>query len=281
MEDGQVAQNLPHEAVSLLMLDGPIAPYNHTTAAPTTVGVVRGIRAGLNYHGYPASAMTTDLPAQLGFHMPAEWEPHEATWIAWPHQRDDWPGKFPTIPWVYAEIVYHLAQSETVRILVNDAAAERRAQGMLRKRRADLGRVEFFHAPTDRVWTRDYAPIFVRNAANEVAVTDWHFNAWAKYDNWRLDDAVPALIAERFGLRRWQPAVGGRRASCWRAAALTSMARGLLLTTEECLLSPVQARNPDLLARGPRAGAGRLSWRSQGAVARSRHPRRRHARPRR
>src|SRR6185295_11525209 len=126
--------------------------------------------------------MTIDtLPAQLGFRMPAEWEPHEATWIAWPHQRDDWPGKFSPIPWVYTEIVYHLALSEMVRILVNDVAAERRAKGLLRKRGVDLGRVEFFQVPTDRVWTRDYAPLFVRDERGEVAATDWQFNAWAKY----------------------------------------------------------------------------------------------------
>src|SRR5438270_4806978 len=100
--------------------------------------------------------MTIDaMPAQCGFHMPAEWEPHEATWIAWPHQCDDWPGKFPPIPWVYTEIVYHLALSETVRILVNDAAGERRVRRLLSKRRADVERVEFFHVATDRVWTRD------------------------------------------------------------------------------------------------------------------------------
>src|SRR5581483_11864539 len=119
------------------------------------------------------------VPAELGFRMPAEWEPHEATWIAWPHRRDDWPGKFSPIPWVYAAIVFHLAQSEIVRILVADAAVERRVKSVLRKRGADLGRVEFFHAPTDHVWTRDYAPIFVRSHSGEVAVTDWHFNAWA------------------------------------------------------------------------------------------------------
>src|SRR5438874_10666158 len=89
-------------------------------------------------------------PRDLGFRMPAEYAPHEATWIAWPHNRDDWPGKFAPIPWVYVEIVYHLAQSEMVRILILDAAAERRVRRMLQKRGVDLGRVEFIHVPTDR-----------------------------------------------------------------------------------------------------------------------------------
>src|SRR5689334_11711124 len=100
------------------------------------------------------------IPAQLGFAMPAEWERHEAPWSAWPHERADWLGKFPPIPWVYADIVHHLALSETVRILVNDAVTERRVRAILRKRSVELDRVEFFHVPTDRVWTRDYAPLF-------------------------------------------------------------------------------------------------------------------------
>ncbi len=190
--------------------------------------------------------MITSLhPALLGFRIPAEWEPHEATWIAWPHRRDDWPGKFGPIPWVYADIVHHLALSETVRILVNDAAAERRATATLRKRGVDLGRVEFFHVRTDRVWTRDYAPLFLRDDKGEIAVTDWRFNAWAKYDDWQNDDAVPAWIAERLQLRSWQPECRGQRVVL-EGGSIDVNGAGLLLTTEECLLSPIQARNPDL-----------------------------------
>src|SRR5581483_6939996 len=118
-------------------------------------------------------------PAEAGFRMPAEWEPHEATWIAWPHERSDWPGKFAAIPWVYAEIVRLLALSERVRILVDTQAAQTRVRRILRQANVDLNRVEFFIIPTDRVWTRDYGPIFVTNAAGEVAQTDWQFNAWA------------------------------------------------------------------------------------------------------
>src|SRR5207248_989706 len=120
-------------------------------------------------------------PAALGYRMPAEWEPHAATWIAWPHERSDWPGKFAAIPHVYAEIVSHLHESETVRILVNDALAERRAKKILSKAAIDLRRVEFYHVPTNRVWTRDYGPIFIRNDNAELAITNWKFNAWAKY----------------------------------------------------------------------------------------------------
>src|SRR5262249_51353369 len=104
------------------------------------------------------------VPAQLGFRMPAEWEAHAATWIAWPHRRHDWPGKFAAIPWVYTEIVRHLHQAERVRILVNDARAERRARRALAQRAIDLGQIDFFRFPTDRSWTRDFGPIFLRSA---------------------------------------------------------------------------------------------------------------------
>src|SRR5438105_15236773 len=98
--------------------------------------------------------------------LPAEWEPHEATWLAWPHRRDDWPGKFAAIPWVYAEIVRHLHRGERVRILVNDAVAGARVAAALRRAGVGLGRVDFYPFPTDRVWTRDSGPLFVvRDAA--------------------------------------------------------------------------------------------------------------------
>ena len=179
-------------------------------------------------------------PRAQGFRMPAEWEPHEATWIAWPHNRDDWPGRFAPIPWVYGEIVRKVARVERVRILAEDADHERRARRVLRKVGADLEAVEFFHVATDRVWTRDYGPIFVRSATDEVAITNWRFNGWAKYDNWKKDDAVTAQLARRLKMRQWQPGL------VLEGGSIDVNSRGLLLTTEECLLSPVQARNPGL-----------------------------------
>ena len=114
--------------------------------------------------------MTT--PAALGYRMPAEWEPHAATWLAWPHERSDWPGKFAAIPWVYGEVVRQLVPGERVRILVDDAAMERSARRVLAKVGVDLGRVDFHRVPTDRSWTRDFCPMFVKNARGEIAVTD-------------------------------------------------------------------------------------------------------------
>lgn len=177
-------------------------------------------------------------PRACGFRMPAEWEPHEATWLAWPHERTDWPGKFAPIEWVYCEVVRHLAPAERVRILVRDAAMEERARKRLRQSHVKLEAVEFYHCPTDRSWIRDYGPIFVKNARGDVAVTNWKFNAWAKYANWRRDNAVPARLARRLKLRQFNTGV------VLEGGAIDVNGRGLLLATEECLLSPVQARNP-------------------------------------
>jgi agmatine deiminase len=184
-------------------------------------------------------------PAELGFRTPAEWEPHEATWLAWPHHRPDWPGKFTPIPWVYAEIVRHLHRSERVRIVVDDASVEKRARRILTQAGVDLAWVEFSPIATDRVWTRDFGPLFVTSDQGEVALTDWQFNAWAKYSNWQRDDAVPEQIRAALKLRAWQPQAGGRRVVL-EGGSIDVDGQGLLLTTEECLLSPVQERNPGL-----------------------------------
>src|SRR5262249_265267 len=123
------------------------------------------------------------FPAEQGWRMPAEWEPHEATWLAWPHQLDDWPGKFEPIPWVYTEIVRHLHAGENVHLRVNDAGAEESARRHFSQAGVSLGRVRFFHFATDRVWTRDFGPVFLVNQSGGLAQTDWHFNGWAKYPN--------------------------------------------------------------------------------------------------
>jgi agmatine deiminase len=172
--------------------------------------------------------------------MPAEWEPHEATWIAWPHNRDDWPGRFAPIPWVYGEIVRKLSRVERVRILVRDPALERQARRVLEKTGAAMDAIEFLECPTDRVWTRDYGPIFVKNRRGEVAITAWRFNAWAKYDDWQLDRKATCAISRRLRLPEWRPEM------VLEGGSIDVNGQGLLLTTEECLLSPVQARNPGM-----------------------------------
>ena len=187
-------------------------------------------------------------PRASGYRMPAEWERHEATWLAWPHNPEDWPGKFQAIPWVYAEIVRLLSARERVHILVEDAKAERRVDGILERAGANLDRVNFHLWPTNRSWTRDSGPIFVRNAEGRVGITNWRFNAWAKYSNWQLDDKAPGRVAKLLGLPEWKPSValadGSARRLVLEGGSIDTNGAGILLATEECLLSKVQQRNP-------------------------------------
>ncbi len=189
------------------------------------------------------SEKNSPLPFSLGYRMPAEWEPHAATWLAWPHEKTDWPGKFAPIPWVYADIVRHLTQVERVRILVENAAKERAARRNLKLAGANLDAVDFHHVPTNRGWIRDFGPIFVRHPKHGTAVTNWHFNAWAKYDDWKKDDAANSKLASKLKWKMWQPEYRGRRVVL-EGGSIDVNGVGTLLTTEECLLSPVQARNP-------------------------------------
>lgn len=177
--------------------------------------------------------------------MPAEWEPHEATWLAWPHEKSDWPGKFAPVPWVYGEMVRYLSRVETVRILIGDEKGERAARSVLEKSGAAMARVEFFRFPTDRSWTRDFCPIFVHTADGHVALTHWRFNGWAKYDNHTLDAAIPASLRRKLRLPYVKP-VDGKRHVVLEGGSIDVNGRGTLLTTEECLLSPIQARNPGM-----------------------------------
>ena len=181
----------------------------------------------------------------MAWRMPAEWEPHEATWLAWPRERSDWPGKFAPIPWVYGEMVRYLSQVEKVRILVAGESAERSAVSVLEKSGADLSRVEFFHFPTDRSWTRDYCPIFVRDDQDRVAMTHWRFNGWAKYANHLHDASIPVLMRPRLQIRYRKPMIG-RRHVVLEGGSIDVNGCGTLLTTEECLLGDLQARNPGL-----------------------------------
>ncbi len=211
--------------------------------------------------------------------MPAEWEPHAATWIGWPHNTTDWPGRFGPIPWVYAEIVRWLVRGETARILIQGQAQESRARRVLSRAGVDAGRVEFFRIPTDRGWTRDSGPAFVRRegGGGEVAVSRFRFNGWAKYPDWRRDDRVPDRIARALGLQAF-PAERGGRGVVLEGGAIDVDGRGTILTTEECLLDPsVQVRNPGM-TRGEYEevfreflGAGHTLWLGRGIAGDDTH----------
>jgi agmatine deiminase len=178
--------------------------------------------------------------------MPAEWAPHRATWIAWPHHEPDWPGKFGPIPWVYAEIVRVLADDEPVEILCQSEDVREAARATLQAHGVSIRTVRLHLQPTDRVWLRDSAPTSVLDTAGRVQLVDWGFNAWAKYDNWHLDDQVGVAVARVTGLPRLEPSRADGRRIVLEGGGIDVNGDGLLLVTEEWLLSDVQVRNPGL-----------------------------------
>jgi agmatine deiminase len=179
--------------------------------------------------------------------MPAEWEPHRATWISWPHHEPDWPGKLGPIPWVYAEIARVLAAREPVEILCHSEAVLADASAALAAHGVPAARVRLHVVPTDRVWLRDSAPIGVHDAAGDVVLLSWAFNGWAKYDNWRLDAKIGLPIAAAAGRRLVEPRRDGTGDRIvLEGGGLDVNGQGLLLVTEEWLLSDTQVRNPGL-----------------------------------
>jgi len=218
-------------------------------------------------------------PAAQGYRLPAEWEPHEATWLGWPHNLTDWPGKFTPIPWVYGEIVRTIAAGEIVRILVNSAAHEAGARRILRRIGVDAARIEFFRFPTDRGWTRDFGPIFVKRHTPRrgTAIVRFGFTGWAKYPNWRKDCQIPLRVAQALRLPRLD-AVANGRALVLEGGSIDVNGRGSLVTTEECLLDPVtQVRNPGLsrtqieTALADYLGAKQVLWLGKGIAGDDTH----------
>jgi len=210
--------------------------------------------------------------------MPAEWEPHSATWIAWPHNRADWPGKFPPIPWVYAEIVRKLLPHEKVRMLVNTAGDEAKVRRILSKAGALSADVQFFPIPTNRTWARDFGPVYVRQAPpGAMAIAGFRFTAWAKYPDFELDREVARRVADVTG-RAFLPADFLGSPFVLEGGSIDVNGRGSLLTTEECLLdTDVQVRNPGatradaegVLARA--LGARNVLWLGRGIAGDDTH----------
>ena len=197
-------------------------------------------------------------PAARGYRMPAEWDPHRATWLVWPHNSNDWEPKTAAVHWCYTEITRLLIDGEAVCVLFADRAVEERACDRLRKAGVDPGRIEKYRIATDRSWIRDSGPIFVvqdgRAGPAKVAVTDWRFNGWARFRAWRRDNQAPARIAERRGLDRFEAtcgtaAAGGPLPVVLEGGSIDVDGEGTLLATEECLLGARQARNPRLSRR--------------------------------
>ncbi len=206
-----------------------------------------------------------EVPSSLGYRMPAEWEPHAATWLAWPHYQGDWPGKFEPIPWVYAEIIRNLARHERVDLIVNDASSARQAQRVLDRADALSRNVRFHRWPTNRVWLRDSGCTFLTPTRPGVAQPDsrgrlsphkpqkpeplalkFRFNAWAKYSNWRHDEKIGSLMAKAAHAQEARPLAVGTRIVL-EGGSIDVNGVGTILTTEECLLSKVQERNPHMV----------------------------------
>jgi len=207
--------------------------------------------------------------------MPAEWEPHEGTWIAWPHNKSDWPGKFAAIPFVVAEVVRHLARVEIVNIIVADPAMEKRVRLLLRRIAIPGDNLRFHRWRTDRIWTRDSGCIFVQSPSGLAAVT-FRFNAWAKYPDWEHDSEVSALMAAASGARVVKPQHGGAPVVL-EGGSIEVNGAGTLITTEECLLSDVQQRNAGLSRESYEGifrefmGATNVIWLGQGIAGDDTH----------
>jgi agmatine deiminase len=210
--------------------------------------------------------------------MPAEWEPHRATWIAWPHHEPDWPGKLGPIPWVYAEIARVLAEHEQVEILCQNADVVTSARIALEAHAVNRDRVTLHTVATDRVWLRDSAPTCVLDADGEVVLVNWAFNGWAKYANWQQDAGIGAAISRLTRLRREEPRVsrGGDRVVL-EGGGIEVNGQGLMLVTEEWLLSDVQVRNPGLTREDYERlfaewlGVRRTIWMGEGCVGDDTH----------
>ena len=189
------------------------------------------------------SPATERTPAADGYAMPAEWERHEATWLSFPHNAADWPGKFAPVPWAYAEIVRWACEGEWVRLIVKDAAHEKVARRVLERSHVSLERIQFLRWPTDRGWMRDTGPIWLTRAG-EKAIARFRFDGWSKYPNWKKDVKLPERAAKKLGAPLL-PIVHGGREVVLEGGAIDVNGAGTILTTEECMLDPsVQVRNP-------------------------------------
>jgi agmatine deiminase len=189
------------------------------------------------------------MELSLGRRMPAEWEKHDATWIAWPHHEPDWPGKLAPIPWVYAEIVRALADYDKVEILCHDTTVADNARAMLAAHGVKEARYRLHTVSNDRVWLRDSAPTGVLRADGRVELINWGFNGWAKYDNYKRDAGIGAEIERLTGLPRIvpiRPDTGERL--ILEGGGIEVNGAGRMLVTEEWLLTPVQVRNPGMLS---------------------------------
>jgi len=207
---------------------------------------------------------TPGSPAARGYRMPAEWEPHAATWLSWPHKEASWPGKLARVPPIFVAMVSALSRGELVHILVNQSAPADAVRALLTRAGVPAERVRLHEVPTDDAWIRDHGPIFVTGDGGLAAI-DWGFNAWGgKYPPWDQDDRVPQAVARLLAIRAFSPGM------ILEGGSIDVDGRGTLLTTEACLLNP--NRNPRLSRTEieqylcDHLGARRILWLGDGIV---------------
>ena len=207
--------------------------------------------------------------------MPGEFETQAATWLAFPHNEEDWPEKFGPVPWAYAEFVRLVAMTQPVKLLVKNAAHEKSTRDVCERANVNMDNLSFYRVPTDRGWMRDCGPIFVRDGKQKTML-DWGFTGWAKYDNHKADDKVPAALAKKDGAAIVQPMHKGKRVVL-EGGSIDVNGKGSILTTEECLLADVQVRNPGFGREDYEAvfakylGASHTIWLGKGIVGDDTH----------
>jgi agmatine deiminase len=211
------------------------------------------------------------------YRLPGEFEYHEATWIGWPNNKQDWPGKFQPIPWVYGEIVRYISRGEKVRIIVQSQDHQKKAEAVLNSVDADLTNIEFFKLITDRNWLRDAGPQFVKNKNNQTVLINFKFNAWAKYDNFELDNKIPEMISKKLKLEIVR-AEYNKKQVVLEGGSIDYNGLGTIITTEECLLdNETQVRNPGFSKNDYEAvfkkylGATNVIWLNKGIAGDDTH----------
>ena len=181
-------------------------------------------------------------PRNGSYRMPAEWEPQKSTWIAWPHNKEDWPGKVSEIPWVFSKIISELSKLQLVNILVNNQSDKKKAIFFLNILDAKFNKIRFIICKTDRVWTRDFLPIFIKDKKNKNLLSNWEFNGWAKYKNFKNDNKA-YLKLKKFVKNKIIKPKFRKKKIVLEGGSIDVNGNGLLLTTSQCLLSKVQQRN--------------------------------------
>tara|TARA_B100001248_G_scaffold150390_1_gene112811 strand:+ start:198 stop:1247 length:1050 start_codon:yes stop_codon:yes gene_type:complete len=177
--------------------------------------------------------------------MPAEWEKQKSTWIAWPHNRKDWPNKFNNIPHVFAKIISSISKVQIVNILIQNKQSKRKIINYLKQKKTNFKNIKMIACKTDRVWVRDSGPIFLKDKKNNILLSNWNFNAWAKYKNFRNDNNINFKISK---INKYEilDVIYKKKPVTLEGGSIDVNGEGLLLATRECLLSKIQERNPGL-----------------------------------